>query len=507
MVQNLKTAIFSHEGRRAHNEDEAGEYNFKSNAIGARKVLIVADGMGGYNAGEVASDLAVEKVITVLAAEIPKVKSPDDLPDTIRKAFNVANDEIFKKASSDSSFRGMGTTLCIALILNDRLLVANVGDSRIYMLADGKIRQLSEDHTALAEAMKSTEMTEEEIRNFEYHHSVTRSLGESEAPQVFIDALPVPRDAVLLLCSDGVSDVLGDNDILRQISGSADLRTATENIGRLSFHKNSADNITVMTAELGNFKRTAANVEIEKPIPKIRHKVVKKFEAVYRVALGVTIVAILATISSAGYLYYKMSIKDGISRTSPAKVVKTIKKETKEVPKSQWDVTAEEITKKEKEAKMRDMEKEKMSAVKNKKGSEKKSVKENVSPQSGHEVSQPPTGKPLPKMEPKKGDITSKDNKSHINDEDQNKQMPQKTIKGSDNVSMPAPGNMTPPPSSTKVEQKVSKQPESGKNVKPAENTGKKNDAKNDEKPKEQQKDNKSDSGSMLDKINPWAKP
>lgn len=247
--------MFTHQGRKSPNEDAARVFDPGKNVLGIRKFVVLADGMGGYQAGEVASAMALESISKAVMAGVAKAKTPDDLKLLVIDAVKSANTSIYQRASTAQTHRGMGTTIALAVVLEDRAVVANVGDSRIYLVTENRIEQVSEDHTALAEAMKTREMTGEEIKSFPYKHNITRALGEENAPEVFIRQVGMPNDCVLLACSDGLTDVIDDKTIHEQVRGTPDIQAAVDNLGKKAFHSGSTDNITVIGIETGRISR------------------------------------------------------------------------------------------------------------------------------------------------------------------------------------------------------------------------------------------------------------
>jgi PPM family protein phosphatase len=266
-MREISVASFSHSGRKLVNEDYSGIYEFPENRAGVRRLAILADGMGGHNAGEVASRTAVEIIAEALSDSVLSLQSPDDLTSAVTASFRTASDAIFAKASSDPSCRGMGTTASAVLILADRAIIANVGDSRIYHLNGEGIEQLSEDHTALSAAMKAGHMTDEEIESFPYKHAITRSLGEESPPEVFIRTVSRFFDSVFIICSDGLTDVIQEEEIYEQVTRNPDLQIAVDNLGRLAYRSGSEDNISVVGLEIGILQRNETHLSIVEKVP------------------------------------------------------------------------------------------------------------------------------------------------------------------------------------------------------------------------------------------------
>jgi serine/threonine protein phosphatase PrpC len=203
-------------------------------------LIIVADGMGGHSAGEVASQMAVE-VISRLYYET-KVEPGAALKQSVAEA----NRQINEAADADESKHGMGTT-CTALVLRgDMAFVAHVGDSRLYMMRGGQFYQLTEDHSAVTEMVKLGLITKEEARTHEDKNIILRALGTSPEVEVStLEPFKVRADDYYLLCSDGLYDLVRDEEIASVLSESEDIHVAGERMIALAKERGGHDNITV----------------------------------------------------------------------------------------------------------------------------------------------------------------------------------------------------------------------------------------------------------------------
>ncbi len=249
----IKLAEISDTGKvREHNEDAIG-----SNAdIG---LMVLADGMGGYNAGEVASGIAVQ-TITELTAEgaVREVRNATD-PSTglmrqtivLRDAVARANKIIYQTAQSQTHCEGMGTTLVAAMFYDNRVSVAHVGDSRAYRLRGDKFQQLTLDHSLLQELVDRGFYSEEEAQRSTNRNYVTRALGVEPTVDVEVQEFEVEKGDVYLLCSDGLPDMVEDEDIHLTISTfNASLDVVGQQLVQLSNEHGGRDNISVMLAEV-----------------------------------------------------------------------------------------------------------------------------------------------------------------------------------------------------------------------------------------------------------------
>jgi protein phosphatase len=242
MTREIRFSTESIQGRRPQNEDSVLAETLRKGGL----LLAVADGMGGHAAGEVASALALE---TLLRA----VREGEGLEDAIR----LANREVHR-AAQDPDKLGMGTTITAMLLQNDRILLANVGDSRAYYVSRSEIRQLTEDHSFLAEARKQGQSREDAMAT-PWKDALTRSIGPDEEVEVDVfGPLQVEEDTALLLCSDGLYKTLGREGIRRVFLASRDHSEAATALVWAAYEGGSDDNITVAIAEFGEFPRRAA---------------------------------------------------------------------------------------------------------------------------------------------------------------------------------------------------------------------------------------------------------
>lgn len=179
-----------------------------------QNLYIVADGIGGHNAGEVAS----QKVIEFFVQYIKESKNDVEVLDTLVEAVNYANNEIFKLGQEVEEYNNMGTTVLAVTIKEDKIFIAHVGDSRLYGIRNGKIARMTTDHTYSIDLFKAGEITLEETETIPQKHMLTRAVGTDK--NVEVDALfcDVLKDDIFILCSDGLSTMLNDEEILKTIN-------------------------------------------------------------------------------------------------------------------------------------------------------------------------------------------------------------------------------------------------------------------------------------------------
>ena len=237
---------------REHNEDAIG-------ANLAMGLMVLADGMGGYNAGEVASGIAVKTVLELVTEGCQREAREAVEPETglmrqsiiLRDAITRANKLIHQTAKSQPQCEGMGTTLVACLFFDNRVSIAHVGDSRLYRMRRGKLEQITLDHSLLQELVDRGFYSREEAARSTNKNYVTRALGVEPAVQVDIAEVQAEPEDVYLLCSDGLSDMVDDDDIHLTISTFSDnLETAGQQLIKLSNDHGGKDNISIILANV-----------------------------------------------------------------------------------------------------------------------------------------------------------------------------------------------------------------------------------------------------------------
>jgi len=258
--KHLNTYAITDPGKQGRlNEDNYRITPFERSEKDATPVLlaVVADGVGGHQAGEIASEIAVEKVEEIIA------ESEDEEPLWLLKsALLEANHSITSRAEKEQDKQGMGSTITCALIIDDALYIASMGDSRIYLIRDGVITQLTIDHTWIQEAIDNGIIQVEEARNHPRRHLIRSFLGSSDPikPDLRLQltqgedeekaranqGLPlIPQDQVLL-CTDGLTDLISDEEILSQLQNTPHPDQALKSLVELANQRGGHDNITAV---------------------------------------------------------------------------------------------------------------------------------------------------------------------------------------------------------------------------------------------------------------------
>jgi protein phosphatase len=202
------------------------------------EIFIVADGMGGHKAGEVASLEACRKIEGYL-------KNNEGKPEVLLKdAVKSANRDIFNHASSNEAMRGMGTTVDALLLKKDDMTLAHVGDSRVYIISKDSIRQITKDHSIVEMMLESGSITEEEAKNHPQRHYITRAVGSAYRVDVDIIKEKLNEDECVLMCTDGLTNMLGEEEILKIVSENESLSEAADILLARAKDNGGVDNIT-----------------------------------------------------------------------------------------------------------------------------------------------------------------------------------------------------------------------------------------------------------------------
>lgn len=232
----MRYASKSVTGKRAQNQDavfipRGGEIS----------LAVVADGMGGHSAGDVASMIAVNTVV----AELKKGGS-GSAGSLVLEAVNAANAAVYGKAAGDAALRGMGTTMVLALLFNTRYVAANVGDSRLYQISGDHIEQITKDHSYVAELVALGYITRQEAAHHPRRNLITRALGTRESERIDIFEREWRRGDRLLLCSDGLYSVLDEEDILHTVLSTDDLQQVCDDLVDCALYSGSKDNVSAV---------------------------------------------------------------------------------------------------------------------------------------------------------------------------------------------------------------------------------------------------------------------
>ncbi|MFA5973928.1 MAG: Stp1/IreP family PP2C-type Ser/Thr phosphatase [Lentimicrobiaceae bacterium] len=227
--------------------------------------IIVCDGMGGHAAGDVASQGAIEAIRHYLQdGKVTKL----DTPNSLQNAIEFANYKLRETVQQNSALSGMGTTCVMALINNAEMYVAHAGDSRLYLIRDKSIKQLSKDHSTIQNLIDAGVLTEDEAKVSEKRNQITKAIGifEKVEPTVSKEAFRLKNDDKILLCSDGLTAHVSDEEILEIINANTDVQEASLKLVEKANNGGGTDNITV---QLIQYIGKSSIVRKKRPIKKL----------------------------------------------------------------------------------------------------------------------------------------------------------------------------------------------------------------------------------------------
>lgn len=221
------------------------EDNFYVKADGAFPYAIVADGMGGHKAGEIASMMVVDVIKNHIENTLNEDLDYVEVGEAVRKAFISANSIIYKYAENHYKIMGMGTTATLVMIFKDRLITAHVGDSRAYTITSEEIKQITKDHSYVQELVSMGKITKDEAKHHPKKNFITRAMGAEETVKVDVGIRHYENETVLL-CSDGLVNLVDDDEIKDIVLKDTDLNDKTEQLIETANSRGGKDNITVI---------------------------------------------------------------------------------------------------------------------------------------------------------------------------------------------------------------------------------------------------------------------
>lgn len=293
---------------RKNNEDRfaVSAYRLSKKNPTPALLAVLSDGIGGHRAGEVAAELAVN----IITQKVAESDGSDPLP-TIKTAIETASNEIYRQSQGDPERQGMGGTCAMVWIIGHKLYMSNIGDSRIFLMRNGTIQQISTDHTWIQEALEIGLITPDQVAGHPNAHVIRRYLGSPQPPQVDFrihlapketdaqalanQGMLLQKDDKLLLCSDGLTDLVTPAEILDVFQHMPNLQTTVQTLIDMANERGGHDNITIISVAVPKAPPAAA-----KPFP-VRY--------VIWGCLGALILAVLAGLAVAGFLWYTGVIK------------------------------------------------------------------------------------------------------------------------------------------------------------------------------------------------------
>ena len=246
LEESLEVAARTDSGMvRSHNEDSVA-------VDAACGLMVLADGMGGYNAGEVSSGIAVSVMMSEMVPVIKEgLLNDNQAASLLERSVDKANSSIYQAAKSDEQYAGMGTTVVSALFFDNRVAVAHVGDSRLYRLRGGMLEAITRDHSLLQEQLDCGMITAEEARHSQNRNLVTRAVGIDTELETEIHLYDVLAGDIYLLCSDGLNDMVEDEDIgLIMHAMQGNLELAADQLIQSANDNGGKDNVSVILVKV-----------------------------------------------------------------------------------------------------------------------------------------------------------------------------------------------------------------------------------------------------------------
>ena len=231
---------------REQNEDF---WNIVLDNKGNPIAFIIADGMGGHKAGDVASRMAVEIISQEICRGFEAINSSTTIG-FLEKAVNLANDEIYKYALLNLNGTGIGTTLTLGLIHSGKITIAHIGDSRFYMVRGGTIQSMTRDHSFVGELVEKGVLDQEEARNHPLRNQITRALGYEKNIEIDFYNIDVKKGDMYLFCTDGLTVKVSSGELLTMLEQEKDLNVILKNMVELANQRGGDDNITAIIVKI-----------------------------------------------------------------------------------------------------------------------------------------------------------------------------------------------------------------------------------------------------------------
>ena len=209
-------------------------------------LYMVADGMGGHNAGEVASVMAMDIIEKRFLESKDDLKNEDMVIKLIKKLVEEANTKIYLKSLENEKYKGMGTTITLSYIFNKKICIGHVGDSRAYLIRDEDMLQITEDHSFVNELLKTGSITKEEAKTHPKRNMITRAVGSSSIIEMDLIIKEYNKDDILILCSDGLFNMLKEFEIKDVFMREKDIQKACDTLATMANNKGGLDNITIL---------------------------------------------------------------------------------------------------------------------------------------------------------------------------------------------------------------------------------------------------------------------
>lgn len=242
---NFKSSGLTDTGQVRENNEDAWKVIPESN------VFVLADGMGGHTAGEIAAQEAVDRYASFIV-EKQAVLNPSSAKQLLSDVIKDVNSNVFRLARADRELRGMGTTICCGIFLEEQLFFAHVGDSRIYRFRDSKLKQLTDDHSLVQELIELGELNKRQAKEFNQRNIITKAIGTEPNVEPSVDSCGIRPGDIIMMCTDGLSDLLSNKEIEKILNLTTDIEHKTELFVQSANRRGGLDNITVILLEVCN---------------------------------------------------------------------------------------------------------------------------------------------------------------------------------------------------------------------------------------------------------------
>lgn len=226
---------------RSHNEDAGGIYFNKDGEM----LAVIADGMGGHQAGDVASQLAAA-LIQSKWQETAQIQSPEAVESWLKQAIAEINQKIYEQARNNSECHGMGTTIVLAVCTEHFLVIAHIGDSRCYLQNEHGFKQITEDHSLVNELVRVGQISKDDADHHPRKNVLLKALGTEEQVSADVRTIEWEKGDRLLLCSDGLSNKLSDDELKEMLQKSADIEQTGRSLIDLANERGGEDNISLI---------------------------------------------------------------------------------------------------------------------------------------------------------------------------------------------------------------------------------------------------------------------
>lgn len=216
----------------------------------SKAVMVLCDGMGGANAGQVASKLAAEAISGEVHRRMRRSMNAEYMKSTLTEAVKVGNETVFRRAEEDPECAGMGTTAVAVLADVSRAVIANVGDSRAYLVNEEGITRITNDHSLVEEMLSRGEITREEAKNSNKKNYITRAVGTEAEVTCDLFEIRLFAEDRILLCSDGLSNLVDEQEILYEVTAAGSDSDCCERLVKIALSRGAPDNVTVLLLKI-----------------------------------------------------------------------------------------------------------------------------------------------------------------------------------------------------------------------------------------------------------------